>query len=121
MLIAYPIASKLAENPVDMVVLNPFILNLIDTWLAGELITVFGKAAGFTDLGPSLNPCLSNSLIDQTLPSVDPIDTPVFTDISSCKGVAKLASSNANLAADETSFVALSKVLTPLPPKNSSP
>ena len=40
--------EKPQEKPVEIVLLKPLILNLMEAWLAAELITVFGKRAGFT-------------------------------------------------------------------------
>jgi len=45
---------------VDSVVLKPLMVNRMETWLAGELMTVFGKCDGFTNRGPSIRPERSN-------------------------------------------------------------
>ena len=71
----------LAVKPVDRVVLKPWILCQIETWLAGELITVLGKCAGFVYLGPSFSVTISKSLMLFMLPSVVPTEiTPSLTD-----------------------------------------
>ena len=53
-------ASSPAQKPVDTVVLKPLSLNLMETWLAGELSTVLGKCEGLTERGPSIRPERSN-------------------------------------------------------------
>src|SRR3989338_535016 len=113
-------ASMLEQNPVEIVLLKPCILNLIDTWLAGEFITVFENNAGLTDLGPFRKASLSNSLIDQTEPIVEPKDTPNSSVSASSNGYFIPASSIASWEAQSVNLVVLSKLRNPFCPNMSS-
>ena len=70
-------ASKAAHMPVEIVVLKPLILNLIDILEAGELPTVLGKIEGLTYLGPSVKDSRSNLDTLLRLPKVVPTETPI--------------------------------------------
>jgi len=94
-----------------MVVLKPLILNFIDTWLAGELMTVFGKCEGLTNRGPSMRPDRSNCEMLWRLPNVVPMETPIEWVLSSVISI--LLSSIASLAAEQINRVLLSRSRSP--------
>src|SRR5512139_2960354 len=79
----------------------------METWLAGELMTVLGKWEGLTMRGPSMRPERSNCEMLCRLPKVVPTAMPISRVVASL--ISSLLSSMASLAAEQTSLVLRSR------------
>src|SRR5512139_1296080 len=86
----------------------------METWLAGELMTVLGKWEGLTMRGPSMRPERSNCEMLCRLPKVVPTAMPISRVVASL--ISSLLSSMASLAAEQTSLVLRSRSRSPFFP-----